>query len=48
MIRKIRGASLVEYVVLVVLLIALVGGALLAVAGTLYDKLTHVYVDIGS
>jgi Flp pilus assembly pilin Flp len=48
MIRRIRGASLVEYVVLVVLLIALVGGALLAIAGTLSDKLSSVYVDIGS
>ncbi len=48
MLRKIRGASLVEYVVLVVLLIALVGGALVGLSITISHKLSNVYVDIGS
>jgi Flp pilus assembly pilin Flp len=48
MLRKVRGASLVEYVVLVVLLIALVGGALVGLSLTISHKLTNVYVDIGS
>lgn len=48
MIRKVRGASLVEYVVVVVLLVALVGGALLGLTTTLANKLSNVYVDIGS
>jgi Flp pilus assembly pilin Flp len=48
MIRKVRGASLVEYVVVVVLLVALVGGALLGLTTTLSHKLSNVYVDIGS
>ena len=48
MIRKNRGASLVEYIVLVVLLIALVGAALLALTVTISHKLSNVYVDLGS
>jgi Flp pilus assembly pilin Flp len=39
---------MVEYVVLVVLLIALVGGALLALTDTLKNRLGNVYHDIGS
>jgi Flp pilus assembly pilin Flp len=48
MLRKPSGASLVEYVVLVVLLVALVGGSLLALTTTIYQKLSNVYVDVGS
>ncbi|MGD0806566.1 MAG: hypothetical protein ABSA10_03750 [Anaerolineales bacterium] len=48
MLREVRGASLVEYVVLVVLLIALIGGALLGLSFTISNKLRNVYVDIGS
>jgi Flp pilus assembly pilin Flp len=48
MLRRVRGASMVEYVVLVVLLIVLVGGSLLALAGTIYNKLYNVSVNIGS
>jgi len=48
MLREVRGASLVEYVVLVVLLIALIGGALLGLSVTISHKLQNVYVDIGS
>jgi Flp pilus assembly pilin Flp len=48
MMRSVRGASLVEYVVLVVLLIALVGGALLGLSVTISQKLANVYHDIGS
>jgi Flp pilus assembly pilin Flp len=39
---------MVEYVVLVVLLIALVGASLLGLSFTLSNKLTNVYHDIGS
>jgi Flp pilus assembly pilin Flp len=48
MIRKVRGASMVEYIVVVVLLVALVGVALLELSTTLSNKLSNVYVDIGS
>ena len=48
MIRGARGASLVEYVVLVVLVVALVGGALLGIASSLYAILNKTYVNIGS
>jgi hypothetical protein len=39
---------MVEYVVLVVLIVALVGAALLGLSITLSQKLTHVYHDIGT
>jgi Flp pilus assembly pilin Flp len=48
MIRNLRAASMVEYVVLAVLLIALVGGALLALNDAIRARLTNVYTDIGS
>jgi len=48
MIRDLRGASMVEYVVLVVLLVGLVGVALLQLVSTIYGKLSDVYVDIES
>ncbi|MGD0173721.1 MAG: hypothetical protein ABSC61_04700 [Anaerolineales bacterium] len=48
MLREVRGASMVEYVVLVVLLIALIGGALLGLSATIAHKLQNVYVDLGS
>jgi Flp pilus assembly pilin Flp len=48
MLRKPSGASMVEYVVLIVLLVALVGGSLLALTGTIMEKLHDVSVDIGS
>jgi hypothetical protein len=45
---RLRGASLVEYIVVVVLLVAIVGGSLLALTTTVYQKISNVYVDIGS
>jgi Flp pilus assembly pilin Flp len=48
MIRDPRGASMVEYVVLVVLLVGLVGGALWTLYGTMVSKLQSVNTDIGS
>jgi hypothetical protein len=39
---------MVEYVVLVVLIVGLVGGALLALGSTIYIRLQNVYVNIGS
>jgi hypothetical protein len=46
--RKARAASMVEYVVLIVLVITLVGISLLSLANTIYNKLETVNVDIGS
>ena len=48
MIRRIRGASMVEYVVLVVLIVGLVGVSLLGIATALNRTLSKVNVDIGS
>ncbi len=48
MLREIRGASLVEYVVLVVLLIALIGGGLVTLSRLISNKLQNVNVDLGS
>jgi Flp pilus assembly pilin Flp len=42
------GASMVEYVVLVVLLLGLVVTALLTVTGTVWDKLQDVNLALGS
>jgi Flp pilus assembly pilin Flp len=42
-----RGASMVEYVVLVVLIVGLVGGALLGISDAVYNTLKHVNADIG-
>jgi Flp pilus assembly pilin Flp len=42
------GASMVEYVVLVVMLLGLVVTALLTVTGTIWDKLHDVNLDLGS
>jgi hypothetical protein len=39
---------MVEYVVLIVLVIALVGISLLGLASTIYNKLETVNVDMGS
>jgi hypothetical protein len=39
---------MVEYVVLITLLVALVGGALLLLAQAIWDKLVSVNVDLGS
>jgi len=47
-IRSNRGASMVEYVVLVVLLIASVGVSLVALTGVIRNTLQHVNLDIGS
>jgi len=48
MIRNLRGASMVEYVVLMVLLVGLIGLALVTLSETISNKLQNVYVDIGS
>jgi Flp pilus assembly pilin Flp len=48
MLRKTRGASMVEYVVLVVLLVGLVGTALWSLVGAMIKKLNQVNTDIGS
>jgi Flp pilus assembly pilin Flp len=43
-----RGASMVEYIVLVVLLVGLVGGALLAVSDSIYQNISNTYTQLGS
>ena len=48
MTRKLRGASMVEYVVLVVLLVGLVGGALLAVSDAILANIGDTYSQLGS
>lgn len=48
MTRKLRGASMVEYVVLVVLLVGLVGGALLAVSDAILANIADTYTQLGS
>ncbi len=48
MMRKLQGASMVEYVVLVVLLVGLVGGALLAVSDAILANIRDTYNQLGS
>ena len=48
MTRKLRGASMVESVVLVVLLVGLVGGALLAVSDAILANIGSTYSQLGS
>jgi Flp pilus assembly pilin Flp len=48
MIRDLRAASMVEYVVMAVLLAGVVGGALLALNEAIRARLENVYKDIGS
>ena len=48
MIRKAKGASMVEYVVLAVLLVGLVGGALLAVSDAILANIKNTYTQLGS
>jgi hypothetical protein len=48
MLNQRSGSSLVEYIVLVVLLLALVGGALLALTNTIWAKLANTNVNLGS
>jgi Flp pilus assembly pilin Flp len=48
MMRKAVGASMVEYVVLVVLLVGLVGGALLAVSDAILANIKDTYTQLGS
>jgi Flp pilus assembly pilin Flp len=48
MLRKPGGASMVEYVVLVVLLVGLIGAALLAVANSISQNLSNVYNQLDS
>lgn len=48
MIRRSRGASMVEYVVLVVLIAGLVGGALLAVYSSITANIRNTYNQLGS
>jgi Flp pilus assembly pilin Flp len=48
MIRRSRGASMVEYVVLVVLIAGLVGGALLAVYASITANIKNTYNQLGS
>ncbi len=48
MIRKAKGASMVEYVVLAVLLVGLVGGALLAVSDAIFANIINTYNQLGS
>jgi hypothetical protein len=39
---------MVEYVVLITLIVGLVASAMLAVVATIWDKLVHVSVQLGS
>jgi Flp pilus assembly pilin Flp len=48
MIRRSRGASMVEYVVLVVLIVGLIGGALLAVYDSITANINNTYNQLGS
>jgi Flp pilus assembly pilin Flp len=48
MICRSRGASMVEYVVLVVLIVGLIGGALLAVSDSIFANIVNVYNQLGS
>ena len=48
MIRKVRGASMVEYVVLVVLLVGLVGGALLALSTSINNNIQETYNNMNN
>jgi Flp pilus assembly pilin Flp len=48
MIRQLRGASMVEYVVLVVLLVGLVGGALLAVSNSINANIQATYNNMNN
>ena len=48
MLRSGRGASMVEYIVLVVLLVGLVGGALLAVSDAILANIKNTYYQLGS
>jgi len=48
MIRKARGTSMVEYVVLITLIIGLVGVAALSLIGAIQNRLIHVSNHIGS
>jgi Flp pilus assembly pilin Flp len=48
MIRKSAGASMVEYVVLVVLIVGLIGGAVLAVSDSIFANITNTYNQLGS
>jgi|WetSurMetagenome_2_1015567.scaffolds.fasta_scaffold184887_3 Flp pilus assembly pilin Flp len=48
MLRSGRGASMVEYIVLVVLLVGLVGGALLSVSDSIYQNISDTYTQLGS
>ncbi len=47
MIRDLRGGSLVEYIVLVVVIVALIGAALMTLSGTIVRKIISVYHDMG-
>lgn len=46
--RKPSGASMVEYIILVTLVVGLVGAALLTLINTIWGKLEDVNVQIGS
>jgi Flp pilus assembly pilin Flp len=48
MIGRSRGASMVEYVVLVVLIVGLIGGALLAVSESIFANINNTYNQLGS
>ncbi|MBN2084859.1 MAG: hypothetical protein JW748_06500 [Anaerolineales bacterium] len=48
MIRRSRGASMVEYIVLLVLIAGLVGGAVLALSNTINTNISNAYNNLGS
>lgn len=48
MLKKPIAASMVEYIVLVVLLVGIVGTALIGLINTIYGKLSSVSADIGT
>jgi Flp pilus assembly pilin Flp len=48
MIYRSRGASMVEYVVLLVLIAGLIGGALLAISNSITANIKNTYNQLGS
>jgi hypothetical protein len=48
MLRKPVATSMVEYVVLITLIVGLIGAAMAAVVATIWTKLSHVTVQLGS
>jgi Flp pilus assembly pilin Flp len=48
MMRRSGGASMVEYVVLLILIAGLIGGALLALTNSVSGNISNIYNQLGS